>query len=554
MNYLIDSLPNELKYYLLDRLEYPWQLMFYSFLMNYDVFINKSNLENFHNRTFIRSLNDKETYDVIRFDKSEVLINILSMNPKCFYLQSFIILRENILLIASKLGSNNIIKFCLESQKIEVSEEVKSKCCYLAVKKGNFKCLKLLAEYNFPWKSDIFIACAKSNNIELFQRMMKTNLDISESIISDGIDIESINLHDKFMTNTLHIKKNIDKIINSLCINCNTEFLDYIKNLFGGINYKHLIHCIHRKNNLEGMIKVIKWGMDNLCRMSIEYCNKAAEIGNLDLLKWLRSKGFPWDDSILKNAYLSGNLDVIEYIQRHKEFHINFDLLEIATKSGNYELIKDLLNKGNIISNYSICHAIDNNNFEIFKYLIDNLKIPLQPHENAIVFKLLNRQDENFMLYMLSKGHYIERGDSFFELCRENFVQYGKLNTIKILDELFGVGSSLKYTIYKDNYEIFLWYIDKYNNILEGDIIKILENNNEKLLKWIITKGIDRQLLKECILQSKMLKYLDYVKDLITDNDRVMMENKELNYVKFGSLLNNLKNITGEDILRILHK
>ena len=60
-------------------------------------------------------------------------------------------------------------------------------------------------------------------------------------------------------------------------------------------------------------MEILKWLRSEGCPWDEEACQHAAEHGHLDVLKWLRSEGCPWDESTCNSAARTWKLDVLKW-------------------------------------------------------------------------------------------------------------------------------------------------------------------------------------------------------------------------------------------------
>ena len=62
-----------------------------------------------------------------------------------------------------------------------------------------------------------------------------------------------------------------------------------------------------------GHMEIIKYAHEHKCKWSTEICAKAAENGFLECLKYLHENGCPWDEETCKLAALNGNYECLKY-------------------------------------------------------------------------------------------------------------------------------------------------------------------------------------------------------------------------------------------------
>jgi hypothetical protein len=63
-----------------------------------------------------------------------------------------------------------------------------------------------------------------------------------------------------------------------------------------------------------GHLEVLKWARDNGCPWDEETCSEAVESGHLEILKYLRSQGCPWDAWACLIAAEGGHLEILKWI------------------------------------------------------------------------------------------------------------------------------------------------------------------------------------------------------------------------------------------------
>jgi hypothetical protein len=64
---------------------------------------------------------------------------------------------------------------------------------------------------------------------------------------------------------------------------------------------------------IEGSLEVLKWARSEGCPWDSNTCSWAAENGHLEVLKWARSEGCPWDSSTCYWAAHNGHLEILKW-------------------------------------------------------------------------------------------------------------------------------------------------------------------------------------------------------------------------------------------------
>jgi len=63
-----------------------------------------------------------------------------------------------------------------------------------------------------------------------------------------------------------------------------------------------------------GHLHIVKWARENGCDWSTRTCRSAAEGGHLDILKWLRENGCDWNSNAYFGAARGGHLDILQWL------------------------------------------------------------------------------------------------------------------------------------------------------------------------------------------------------------------------------------------------
>lgn len=67
-----------------------------------------------------------------------------------------------------------------------------------------------------------------------------------------------------------------------------------------------------------GQFDILKWAHENGCPWNEETCQLAAHSSRLDILKWAHENGCPWDVYTFSNAAESGSFEMLEYLLEQK--------------------------------------------------------------------------------------------------------------------------------------------------------------------------------------------------------------------------------------------
>ena len=120
-------------------------------------------------------------------------------------------------------------------------------------------------------------------------------------------------------------------------------------------------------NDFEKIKEAIRDG----AKISDNAVNRAAESGNLDILKYLVKKGANIGTSV-NYAVSYGHLDIVKYLVDEKGAKINDKTVYYAAKSGHLDIVKYLVDeKGAKISDDDVYNAAYNGHLDVIKYLVE---------------------------------------------------------------------------------------------------------------------------------------------------------------------------------------
>lgn len=108
----------------------------------------------------------------------------------------------------------------------------------------------------------------------------------------------------------------------------------------------------------------------------------AAKEGNLERLKWLMNKDYPWNDSIIDLAAINGHLHILKWIKEYNDslhywpYNSTDLVITNSVKYGNIELLVFLFHHGFLV-NYLPCvsEAIKHGHHHVVKWLNKNFAL-----------------------------------------------------------------------------------------------------------------------------------------------------------------------------------
>ena len=157
------------------------------------------------------------------------------------------------------------------------------KVCDNAALGGHLHILKWARSNGYDWDEN---TCAIAAN--------KDHLDVLEYLRNNGCPWNRTTCENAAMEGHLHV---LQWVITNGCDIAHNRFF-----------HNWVIITIIRNGHFE----VFKWICDNnlnepICEM---ICCEIARAGNLEMLQWARSRGFPWDESTCQNAVHNGHINV----------------------------------------------------------------------------------------------------------------------------------------------------------------------------------------------------------------------------------------------------
>jgi hypothetical protein len=112
------------------------------------------------------------------------------------------------------------------------------------------------------------------------------------------------------------------------------------------------------------------------------FCNRAARLGNLALLRWLREeKKFVWNNWTIENAASCGHLHIVKYCMEQKCPPRTEHTCAFAAQYGHLDVLKYLHEHGAPWDWRTCFFARKNNHLECLVYALDN-RCPNDKHEH----------------------------------------------------------------------------------------------------------------------------------------------------------------------------
>ena len=336
----------------------------------------------------------------------------------------------------------------------------------------------------------IFEKCYKNNiiNGKIIDEITKEEIDPLNSIDIDGLCYNKSTLIDLF-----NINKQFSNPFSKIKFN-NKIIFQLLDDIIKQYNINDIV--LYFINNEEIILYLFEnYNVDINYQNGI-FLNKAVKFDNLiDFL--IDNKITLQNNDLLNIASKVGNLKIVKLIIEEKtQSEKDLALIE-ASKNGHLEIVKFLIDNGANIHTEDdgvLFEAVENDHLDVVKFLIDNGIDILD--NTRILNTTLNNKNLDIFNYLLEKGAIIE--NEF--LCSAIISE--KIDMVKLS-------------------------IDKFNiKPKDKDILLIVYNNDTKLLKYLLEKGLNINYENNSLfLKAAFLGKFNIVKFLI-DNDVSIKTNK----------------------------
>ena len=208
------------------------------------------------------------------------------------------------------------------------------------------------------------------------------------------------------------------------------------------VKVKNIKDCIKNKD-IECLEYLLNFETDK--SSGHEYCNMAIIVDDFEILKFLYSKGFKGDDSTCKEAIIKNNLTILKFLYE--------DFLAI---NPNHSPIENKIFWLGVNFNFnSSCNsnfvlAIDNNNFDIIKYIYENGCVP-----NDYTFvKAVKSENEQYISFFIDKIPRINVYNSLISNMKSSWNKDVSESELKFIIKVRELGFEWDPIFYKDIFSL----------------------------------------------------------------------------------------------------
>jgi hypothetical protein len=274
--------------------------------------------------------------------------------------------------------------------------------------------------------------------------------------------------------------------------------LDIVTWLCNEFRFPRSFCIVEEAAHYDNNIHILEWVMSTGYQVNLDkttVCTFAAEKGDLQTLKWARTRGFSWDEEVCKNAAKFGHIELLKW-SRENGCPWKENVFEVAAENGHYEVMIWVHENGCPINNFILTNQAYVNIYAERGYL-DILKFT----RSMGIFSIINKATWN---HAVSGGHINVLEWLLHEECptcnRACGIAANKGN-LEILKWLDTKGIEFPYDIINDvaikyhdsSVEMFNWFTErkgiKFGLSNLGRILLYRSEMISYILKWAMKKG-----------------------------------------------------------------
>jgi len=128
---------------------------------------------------------------------------------------------------------------------------------------------------------------------------------------------------------------------------------------------------ICRESAKHGSLEVLKWVRVNGCPWDSQTCSNAARNGHLEILQWLRTNGCPWDRWTCAYAAWNGHLEILQWA-RANGCPWDKRTCSHAAQNGHLKILQWARTNG-CPWNYQECIMVSNNHPQVQEWIRQNM-------------------------------------------------------------------------------------------------------------------------------------------------------------------------------------
>ncbi|KAL6076959.1 Ankyrin repeat domain-containing protein [Balamuthia mandrillaris] len=282
-------------------------------------------------------------------------------------------LQHNTIAAAARKGQLEVVRWLHEERGREWAEDI----CAEAARHGHLEVLKWVREQGCPWNADVCLQAALNGRVEVLRWALEqgcpagvwTFRGAAESAVAgEGLSLDLVDvrrssrewgLEDVAMGTGAWVPLGQRRVRV-----CSTQW--------GALLSCPLQHCqtsrLCRVWFQGGHLEVLKWARENGCPWDKTVFMMAAARGHLEVVKWAHENGCPWDkDVVCYFAAKGGNLEVLKWA-REQGCSWGSDTTMAAARRGDLEMLKWAHENGCPWTADTCCYAAEGGHLEVVKW------------------------------------------------------------------------------------------------------------------------------------------------------------------------------------------
>ena len=269
-------------------------------------------------------------------------------------------LEDDLYYQASKNGNLHILEWLINQEY-----SYNNNACIGAAEGGNLEVLKFLRNYYFPWNENVAIYAIYNNHFELLKWALNNGCEISIESWNTVSRIGNFKILKWLYDNK--ICEIYPNVIYDASVNGN---LDIIKWAYE--KGERLTDVLMDNAAFNGHLHILEWLYTNKCPWLKSVCTNAVIGGHFNILKWLRTREYKWNSKVTEHAAKRGRIDILEWAINNRCQVDTRKLCDYTALSGNLDALKWARSKGYPWNEYTTAAAASSGNLEVLKWAHEN--------------------------------------------------------------------------------------------------------------------------------------------------------------------------------------
>ena len=155
------------------------------------------------------------------------------------------------------------------------------------------------------------------------------------------------------------------------------EFAWENRSLWSGLLYLYDERSFCEKVAHTNKLELLKWAREEKkCEWNVGTINRAAEQGNLEMVKYCVANECPIDKNACTNAASEGHLECLKYLREEAKAPWDWRTATCAAGNGHLHILEYLVEREHDQCEYACEYAAKNGHLDCLKYLHETAKAP----------------------------------------------------------------------------------------------------------------------------------------------------------------------------------